>query len=106
MSELQLTAHALSRLRQRGHRERDLDLVADFGTATDGAIVLTRNDVARAVAECRRLIGNLERLSGTAVFTAGPRVKTVFRPTPGQMGQLLGGKPRMHRVRRRRSRAR
>lgn len=103
---LYLTRHAEVRLRQRGLREDDVGVVLRHGTATQEAVVLTRKDVARAVAEHRREISRLERLCGTAVFTRDAAVLTVFRPTPDQLRRLLAGDPGLRRVRRTRRRCR
>ena len=99
MLGLEVTAHAAERLRQRGHRERDLELVAGYGTPTAGGCVLTRADADRAIAACHRMIRDLDRLAGTAIFTAGPVVKTIYRPSQSQMHGMLSDKPRKSRAR-------
>jgi len=100
MLGLEVTAHAAERLRQRGHRERDLELVAGYGTPTAGGCVLTRADADRAIAACHRMIRDLDRLAGTAIFTTGPVVKTIYRPKASQLHGMLSDKPRKPRVRR------
>jgi hypothetical protein len=84
-----LTRHAEVRLRQRGLRERDVEVVLAHGTPTPEAVVLTNKDVDRVVGECRRLIAQLERLRGTAVFTREEVVVTTFRPEPEQLRVLM-----------------
>ena len=96
---LDLSPHAAARLRQRGLRERDLMLVLECGTPGKDAVLLTQKDVAREVATCRRRIAQLERLAGTAVFTAESVVVTVYRPDRKRTRRLLGRRPKLHRVR-------
>lgn len=86
---LRLTAHAQARVRQRGYRGDDLDLVLQHGTAGAEAAVLTRLDVDHRVRALKKEIQALERLSGTAVVTGGEAVKTVYRPDKRRMRRML-----------------
>lgn len=84
-----LTDHAKARLRQRGYREEDLSTVVAHGTAGADAVILTRSDVERRVRLLKQEIQALERLSGTAVVTAGGVVQTVYRPGSRRMRRML-----------------
>jgi hypothetical protein len=102
-----LTNHAAERLRQRGLRESDVDVVLLHGTQTGEAIVLTRKDADAAIAEHKRQIAQLERLRGMAAFTRDCAVVTLFRPTPEQLRRLMHGARSVRRARRvRRARGR
>jgi hypothetical protein len=95
-----LTRHARVRLRQRGLRERDVEVVLRYGVAGGEAVVLTRKAAAAAVAELRRSIAQIERLRGAAVFTREAAVVTLFRPSAEQIRRLLRRKDPIRRVRR------
>jgi len=84
-----LTRHGTERLRQRGYRQADLGLVLEAGTPAGNAVLLTDRDVDERVAECRRLISQLERLRGTAVVLAGDRVLSVYRPRRRKLRRFL-----------------
>jgi hypothetical protein len=97
-----LTTHAAERVRQRGLRDRDLELVFECGTPTQEAVLLTGKDVAREIETCRRRMAQLERLRGTALIVAESVVVTVYRPDTERTKRLLGRKPKPRRVRPRR----
>jgi hypothetical protein len=88
------------RLRQRGLRERDVEVVLRYGIAGGEAVVLTRKAAAAAVAELRRQIAQIERLRGAAVFTREAAVVTLFRPSEEQIRRLLRRKDPIRRMRR------
>ena len=98
-----LTQHALHRIRQRGFRESDVDLILDHGTPTRDGVVLSSRDVGQLVAGYRRAIAALERLSGAAVFLADGHVVSVYRPNARKVRAMLRG-DRSHRLAPRRSR--
>ena len=87
----QLTNHAKVRMRQRGYRGFDIDLVLRYGTEGQEAVVLTHSDAQRGVERLKKEIQALERLSGTAVVTAGEVVQTVYRPGKRRMRRFLRG---------------
>ena len=84
-----VTRHGTERLRQRGYRRADLGLVLEEGTPAGNAVLLTNRDVDERIAECRRLISQLERLRGTAVVLAGDRVLSVYRPNRRKLKRFL-----------------
>jgi hypothetical protein len=84
-----VTRHGIERLRQRGYRKTDLDLILEEGTPAGNAVLLTDRDVAEQVAECRRRIRQLQRLRGTAVVLAGDRVLSVYRPNRRKLKRFL-----------------
>lgn len=75
--------HATVRHRQRGFRDGDIDLIQEYGTATDDGILLRRKDVDQAMneirAEAKRKITKLERLEGTYVAMPDESVVTFQR---------------------------
>ncbi len=89
--KMRLTRHAECRIRQRGIRERDVDLVLTHGTSTPDAVMLTNTDVAETIADCKRFISDLERLRGTAVFVEGEQVLSVYRPKRAKARRMIRG---------------
>jgi hypothetical protein len=88
-STLPITKHAQVRMRQRGYRGSDIELVLAYGTESKEAVVLTKSDVERGVRRLKRHIQALERLNGTAIVTGGEIVQTVYRPRKRKMRRFL-----------------
>ena len=84
-----LTRHASSRIRQRGYREQDVDVILDNGTPTQEGVLLTSRDVAERIADCRRRIATLERLRGSAVFLEEGHVVSVYRPSITKVRRMI-----------------
>ena len=83
MSALHLTRHAEARLRQRGMRADDLDLIVAHGTLVgDDTYVLRAEDAAREIEDCKDRIRHLERLRGRKVVVDGTAVLTCYRVHP------------------------
>lgn len=87
-----LTKHVRSRCQQRGIRETDLDLVAQYGTETSEGVILTRKDIAVVEREFKRLINRLSKLEDVFVATDGEIMKTVFRATKQQRRSQVGNR--------------
>lgn len=73
--------HALARMRQRGYRKTDLELVLRYGTRCKDGVLLDRKTADQAVLELKHEMAEVERLSGTLVILNGNTVKTLYRPT-------------------------
>ncbi len=86
------TAHVVTRCGERGFRETDLDLIAKFGTMTDGGYLLTRNNVMEAERQIKKCLDRLSKLQGTFVATTadGGMAKTIFRATRTQRRRQTG----------------
>ena len=82
--------HIRSRCQQRGIRERDLNLITLFGTATPKGLILTRKDIAAVEREAKRLLNRLSHLQDVFVATDGGTMKTAFRATRRQRRRELG----------------
>lgn len=94
MFDLQLTRHGVARMRQRGFRKADLDLVLGAATrVADDAFLLTDQDAAREIAKRKREIQQLERLRGSRVIVEGDMLITLYH---------AGGSPRRSSARKRR----
>ena len=79
MIDLHLTTHGEARMRQRGYRKADLDLL--FGLATQvaaDALLLTDEDASREIAKRKREIQQLERLRGSKIVIADGGIVTVY----------------------------
>ena len=68
MSAIQFTAHAKERIRQRGMREGDIEVIVACGTLIgDETYMLRSNDVAREIERHKHEIARLERLRNRKV---------------------------------------
>lgn len=82
MTELSLTRHAEARMRQRGYKDEDVDLVFRVGTrVADDAFLLTDKDAARAIRKRKQEIQQLERLRGSQVIIEGATLITLYHTT-------------------------
>lgn len=82
MTELSLTHHAETRMRQRGYKDEDVDLVFRVGTrVADDAFLLTDKDAARAIRKRKQEIQQLERLRGSQVIVEGETLITLYHTT-------------------------
>ena len=83
MSNLVYSNHARARMQQRGLRERDVELIVDFGTrVSEEAYILRGQDVDREIELRRRDIQALSRLRGRKVVVAADTVVTGYHPRP------------------------
>ena len=75
----ELTRHAQDRMRQRGLRDPDIQLVLECGTqAPHGRVMLRDRDVDREIRECKRRIQRLERLRRVVVVCEDRSVVTCY----------------------------
>ena len=82
MTDLALTHHAQARMRQRGFKEDDADLVFRVGTrVSDDAFLLTDKDAARAIRKRKKEIQQLERLRGSQIIVDGETLITLYHAT-------------------------
>ena len=85
-----LTKHIHTRCQQRGIKERDLNLIAQFGTETPKGLILTRKNITEVEREAKRLVNRLSRLQDVFVATNGETMKTAFRAKRRQRRLLAG----------------
>ena len=75
----ELTHHAQQRMRQRGLRDPDIQLVLECGTqAPHGRVMLRDRDVDREITECKRRIQRLEKLRRVVVVCEDSSVVTCY----------------------------
>lgn len=95
MLDLHFTNHAEGRMRQRGFRKADVDLVLRVATrVADDAFFLTDKDAAREIKRRRREIQQLERLRGSKLIVEGGSLITLYhanRKSPRSAGGKRGG---------------
>lgn len=84
-----LSNHALSRIRQRGLKEADVDLVLRYGTDARDGVILRQQDAQRRIAEIKREMTALSRLTGTFVVTKANHVITAYRPSKKKRREQL-----------------
>jgi hypothetical protein len=79
MLDLRLTHHAEVRMRQRGFRKADVELVFSVATRiADDAFFLTDEDAAREIVQRKREIQQLERLRGSKIIVEGDALVTLY----------------------------
>ena len=91
MTRLHLSNHAEIRMRQRGFRISDIDLVFNGATrVTDDAYFMSDHDAAREIALRKREIQQIERLRGSKIIVAGGSVITLYHAakTPKKSGNF------------------
>ena len=90
MINLVYTRHAESRMRQRGTRTGDEELVLEFGTQIDDETWFLRDrDVKQALVNMKRTMQRLSRLSCRKVVLRGDRIITSYRSRPGDQKRTL-----------------
>ena len=89
MSTIILTRHAEKRMRQRGLRNSDIDLINQCASLIGGDLFLSRKDVARAIHRRKQEIQALERLSGTKVALAGETIVTCYQSRQSDQKRML-----------------
>lgn len=90
MSNHALTAHAETRMRQRGLRGADLDLILNCGTqVAPDAYLLTRADTQHEIALLKRKIQCLERLCGGMAIVEGETVVTCYHAHQNEQRRKL-----------------
>jgi hypothetical protein len=79
MHDLQLTRHAEMRMRQRGFRKTDVNLVFSVATrVAEDAFFLTDEDAAREIKQRKHEIQQLERLRGSKIIVEGDTLVTLY----------------------------
>ncbi len=90
MSVHALTAHAEIRMRQRGLRDADLDLILSCATqVAPDAYMLTRADTQHEIARLKRKIQCLERLCGCKVVVEGETIVTCYHARQNEQRRTL-----------------
>jgi len=90
MNTLTISKHAEIRMRQRGLRCSDLDLILHCGSEIrDGTYFLSRKDAEREICRRKREIQALERLQGQKVIVADETVVTCYRSNSRDQKRML-----------------
>lgn len=77
---MNITSHAQQRLKQRGFKPKDLNLIIKHGTETADGYFLRRADVRAVEQDLKRLIERLHKLEGKFVVVDGEDVITAYHP--------------------------
>ena len=82
MLDIHFSRHGEARMRQRGFRKADLDLVLCAATPiADDAFLLTDRDAAREIAKRKHEIQRLEHLRGSKIIIEGDVLITLYHST-------------------------
>ena len=77
--DLSLTRHAETRMRQRGIRDADVNLLFEVGErVSDDVLQLTRRRAVQDITKLRRKIQQIERLCGTKLILEEGTLITVY----------------------------
>lgn len=83
MLDLHITRHADVRMRQRGFRKFDIDLViAEATRVAEDAFFLSDQDAARGIERRKQEIQQLERLRGSKIIVEGGALITLYHAAP------------------------
>jgi len=83
MNELVPTRHGERRMRQRGMRNGDVQLVLAHATQVDDETWMLRaQDADRAIQSCKRTIQRLERLRDSKFVIRNSRIVTAYSSQP------------------------
>jgi hypothetical protein len=89
MSAINLTAHAVSRMSQRGMGLDDIALVEQYGIEVEGGYLVRRKDAQAFERDAKRKIDQLWRLVGKRVVRDGNVLITVYHANPHEERRLL-----------------
>lgn len=90
MVDYYLSDHVRVRMRQRGRRSEEVELLISAATQVEpGAYLLTEADVRREVARRKREISRLEKLAGWKVIVAGDTVVSCYHSRREDQKRML-----------------
>ena len=83
MLDLRVTAHAQTRMRQRGFKQADIEAVLSAETRLSGdAFFRSRCDAQREIEKRKLEIQQFERLPGTELILVGEKLITAYNCDP------------------------
>lgn len=86
---MRVSTHAQKRMQQRGLTMDDIELVMQFGTEAGDGIYMRAKDIKRAESEFKKLISQLQRLSGKYVIIQGDTIVTTYHPSERRKKKIL-----------------
>ena len=84
-----LTAHATTRMAQRGIAGDDLELIAWIATEVEGGYLVRTKDFQALDRELKRLRNHAKRLVGKRLVVEGDRVLTAYHANRSKERRLL-----------------
>jgi len=91
MNPLDLTAHAVKRMAQRGLADDDLELIRWIGTEVEGGYLVREKDFQALDRELRQLRDQARRLVGKRLVLEGDRLVTAYHAVRSKQRLLLRG---------------
>jgi hypothetical protein len=86
-----LSFHAQGRLRQRGIKNGDLEVVRSFGEPVADGYLMSDKAIEHRKHELQRQLQQLERLRGLALIEASDCVVTIYRADNNRVKRLRAG---------------
>jgi hypothetical protein len=91
MNSLDLTAHAVKRMAQRGLADDDVELIRWIGTEVEGGYLVREKDFQALDRELKRLRDQARKLVGKRLVLAGDRLITAYHAAGSKQRLLLRG---------------
>jgi hypothetical protein len=91
MNSLDLTAHAVTRMAQRGLADDDIELIRWIGTEVEGGYLVREKDFQALDRELRQLRDQARRLVGKRLVLEGDRLVTAYHAVRSKQRQLVRG---------------
>ena len=90
MTDITYSAHAETRMQQRGIRKADIPIILEYGTQIDDETYFMRNrDAVREIETRKREIQTLSRLANRKVVIRNRRVITAYPSNPADQKRTL-----------------
>lgn len=86
---MRFSGHAIKRLRQRGMRPADVEVIVAYGTPVRDGYLLRARDVNGVILELKEMIRALERLRKRVVIAEGQTVVTTYPASRQKQRTLL-----------------
>jgi hypothetical protein len=91
MNSLDLTAHAVKRMAQRGLTDDDVELIRWIGTEVEGGYLVREKDFQALDRELRQLRDQARRLVGKRLVLEGDRLVTAYHAGRSKQRLLVRG---------------
>ncbi len=86
---MQVAAHAVTRMAQRGINESDVRLIMSLGTEVEGGYLARDKDFARFEHLLKQLRNNVRRLVGKRIVMKNGALITAYHPTKPEEQRIM-----------------
>lgn len=89
MNDLELSQHAEARIKQRGLRINELDLIMLIATEVEGGFYVRKKDVVDIEHAIKRSLERLKKLPGKRLVVQGNTIVTAYHASQNDERRLL-----------------